>query len=208
MTVPLAAEAIGDVASASAASGESTAALGSRSVTQRTGVAPSRPRTPTRTSSPATAPPASTRTGTGSQTGRGRGSGRRSSGGFTGPKLTSKGSGAHRLVIAEFLLCVVLIGLSPILVRQPGGDGHLYIANDFIRLSAVCLLFFVLALLANQPNTARWAAAFGGLVTLGTLFNASQAVTALGSIFTASTAHGTVATGTPGGAQATGVSGL
>lgn len=208
MTVPLAAEAIGDVASASAASGEGTAALGSRSITQRTGVAPSRPRPPARTSSPATAPPASTRTGTGGQAGRGRGSGRRSSGGFTGPKLTGKGTGAHRLVIAEFLLCVVLIGLSPVLVRPPGSDGHLYVANDFIRLSAVCLLFFVLALLSNQPNTARWAAAFGALVTLGTLFNTSQAITALGSIFTASTARGTTATGTAGGAQATGVSGL
>lgn len=97
-------------------------------------------------------------------------------------KGPSKGGAAHKLVIAEFIICVVLIGITPILMRSPT-NGHIYVPNDFVRLSAVCLLFFVLALLANSPQTSRFAAAFGALVTLGVAFNASQSLTAIGNVF-------------------------
>lgn len=98
---------------------------------------------------------------------------------------SSKGgkSPAHRVVIAEFIACVVLIGITPILTRKTDGTTHLYVANDFIRLSAVCLLFFLLLLLSNNPSTSRIAAAFGGLVTLGALYNASQFLTVLANLF-------------------------
>lgn len=101
-------------------------------------------------------------------------------------KLTAgagKGSAAHKLVVAEFIFCVVLIGITPILMRQPGADGHLYVPNDFVRLTAVSLLFFILALLSNSPTTSRFAAAFGGLVTLGVAFNATQSFRAIANLF-------------------------
>lgn len=202
MTVPIAAEAIGGLvggggggaAAAGAEAGAGGAAVRStaarRSVTQRTGVKPTNPKTP------ATKPPASGRTGKGStsssstsdrhQVRFGKDRGRS----LSIPKFGGvKGGGAaHKLVIAEFVLCIVLIGIAPILVRPPAPDGsgrnHLYLANDFVRLSATCLLFFILALLANQPRSARFAAAFGGLVVLGAAFNANKAFIALTGIFT------------------------
>lgn len=225
MTFPLAVEAVGDIATTSAESGESTAALGSarsRSITARTGVTPPKPKT--RSPRPAASAPEPRRAGTGTPRRAGTGRTARPTQGFKGPKLTGGGRGAHKLVIAEFMLCVILIGAAPILTRKAGpGNSHLYAANDFVRLTAVCLLFFVLALLANQPRSARWAAAFGGLVTLGTVFNATQAITALASIFGSQTGTGFLSSvdktvsGTqipgvqpsaPGSAQVTGVGGL
>lgn len=107
---------------------------------------------------------------------------------FKPPNLLASGGGvAHKIVIAEFVACVVMIGADPVLTRQPA-DSHLYLANDFVRLTAVCGLFFVLALAANTDRMAKISAAFGGLVTLGILFNAAPAFSALSSVFTASTA--------------------
>lgn len=84
----------------------------------------------------------------------------------------------HRWVIAEFAIAVVVIGASPLL--RPGGpigkgnagkveEGSL--AGPLIRLTAVCILFFVLALMANGPRSGKIAAAFGALVDLGIIFN-------------------------------------
>lgn len=89
--------------------------------------------------------------------------------------LKTTGGSAHKIVIAEFIICVILIGMAPIATRQPTG-GHLYVAKDFLRITAACLLFFILALLANGPKTARFAAAFGALVTLGAAFTARQTI--------------------------------
>jgi hypothetical protein len=105
---------------------------------------------------------------------------------------------AHRVVAAEFVLCVVLVGIGPILIRKPK-NGHLYQANDFVRLSALSLLFFVLALMSNTPRSARLAAAFGGLVTLGVVYNASAPLAAVGGVFVNSTkTKGAVATAAEG----------
>lgn len=103
-----------------------------------------------------------------------------------GRKGGTAGTAAHKLVVAEFILCVLLVGITPIAMRKPGKDGHLYVPNDFVRLSAVCLTFFVLALLSNSPKSSRVAAAFGGLVTMGVVYNASQSLTAIGAIFVSS----------------------
>lgn len=92
------------------------------------------------------------------------------------------GTGAHKLVVAEFILVIILIGISPIMTRKPSG-GHLYLANDFVRLTAACLLFFVLGLASNNPRSSRFAAAFGGLVTLGVMFNSLGAITAMANLF-------------------------
>ncbi|HJP74924.1 MAG TPA: hypothetical protein VJ914_11680 [Pseudonocardiaceae bacterium] len=133
----------------------------------------------------ANAPGQQNNAGTGS---RGSRNGRSRSGfgslrGFNTTAAAGKGSGAHRIVIAEFIACVVLIGASPLLTRQ-STNGHLYVANDFLRMTGVCVLFFILALMSNSPQMSRFAAAFGGLVTLGALYNASAAITALAELFT------------------------
>jgi hypothetical protein len=208
MALPIAAEAAGGLvgaggaaagtgaAGAGAAAGAEGAggaavrsAAGRQSVTARTGVKPTSPKTP------ADKPPASGRTGKGSASSSASDSAKSKKGPDRGrslkiPKFSGLkgGSGAHKLVIAEFILCVVLIGIAPILVRPPAPDGsgreHVYLANDFVRLSATCLLFFVLALMANQPRSAKFAAAFGGLVVLGAAFNANKAFIAVSSLFT------------------------
>jgi hypothetical protein len=56
-------------------------------------------------------------------------------------------------------------------------------AGILVRMTAASLLFFVLALMANGPRAGKIAAAFGGLVTLGTALNAGPVWTALGRIF-------------------------
>lgn len=218
MTFPLAAEAVGDLAQAEA-SGEARTALGSarsRSLTERTGVKPARPRV----RQPRAQTPVTARAATPTREG-----GSRPSGGGTrhparpvntfGSIKTTGGSGAHRAVVAEFILVVVLIAASPIFTRK-GSGSHLYQAGDFVRLSATCLLFFVLALLSNSAGTARIAAAFGGLVTVGVMFSARDSVTAIASLFTpVSTASHTLSgqqmglpNQGPGTAQVTGVANL
>lgn len=114
------------------------------------------------------------------------------------PQFSIGTGSAHRIVSAEFALCVVLVGVTPIVMRNPE-NGHVYIPNDFVRLSAVCLLFFVLALLSNNPRSSRFAAAFGGLVTLGVVYNCAQSLNAIGSIFVNSAKNkGVVATAAEG----------
>jgi hypothetical protein len=115
------------------------------------------------------------------------------------PVALPGGASAHKAVVAEYLLCIVLIGASPVLTRTPGDGGRLYVANDFVRLSAVSLLFFVLALMSTGRSASRAAAAFGALVTLGTLYNARGAITAAGGVFAAAkTSHGATKGALPG----------
>jgi hypothetical protein len=100
------------------------------------------------------------------------------------------GGGSQRIIAAEFIACVFLIGVTPIVQRNPQ-NGHLYVADDFLRLTAVCGLFFVLALTGNTARGSKLAAAFGGLVTLGVLYNTTNTLTSITKIFTgAQTAKG------------------
>ena len=112
-----------------------------------------------------------------------------------GPKLS--GTAPQRLIVTEFIACVLLVGVSPVLMRKPS-NGKLYVPNDFVRISAVSLIFFVLALSASGQRSGRVAAAFGGLITLGVLFNAAGSIKAVGSIFASTTGGGTVATTSAG----------
>jgi hypothetical protein len=99
-------------------------------------------------------------------------------------------------VIAEFIATMAIIALSPFLVSrtdasdEPGIEAkntvaHLKLARPLVRMTAACLVFFLLALLANGREAGRVAAAGGGLVMLGALLNATDAWTALGQMFTA-----------------------
>lgn len=100
----------------------------------------------------------------------------------------------HRIVIAEFLATVLIIAAAPILVPRDASSGtpaeearaavrSLSLSRPLTRLTAVCVIFFILALSANGQRTGRVAAAFGGLVMLGALLNATDTWTALGQMF-------------------------
>lgn len=103
----------------------------------------------------------------------------------------------HRIVIAEFIATVLIIGASPFLIPRTSksatpadvakaaakGADPLSLSGPLIRLTAACVVFFVLALLSSGPKTGRIAAAFGLLVMLGTLINATDMWTALGQAF-------------------------
>jgi hypothetical protein len=101
----------------------------------------------------------------------------------------------HRIVIAEFLATVVIICAAPLLVPRSAGSGTpgeeaaaavrtIALSRPLVRLTAACVVFFILALLAGGERTGRVAAALGGLVALGALLNATDALAALGQMFT------------------------
>ena len=142
---------------------------------------PPGPARPAPAQKPAPAPrPAASKTAGPKPRARSTGPRRRAGTGFS---LPGRAGDAHGWVVAEFVLCVVLLGATPLLTRKPDSTGKLYQANDFVRLTAVSLVFFVLALSANGQKSSRIAAAFGGLVTVGMLYNTRQSWAALGSIF-------------------------
>ncbi len=122
---------------------------------------------------------------------KGTGGGKKKSGGafksFATPGKSH--SGAHNLLIAEFVLCAVIIFIDPILTRKPD-NGHIYRPNEFVRLTAAFLLFFTLALVGTTKNGARFSSAFGALVTLGVLYNATDSLRTIGAIFTNASTKG------------------
>jgi hypothetical protein len=106
----------------------------------------------------------------------------------TKPGLPSKTY--HRIVLAEFAACIVIVGVSPVLTPRTtvkGGktvaDTTVSYAGPLVRLTAVCIVFFVLALMASGERTGKIAAAFGGLVLAGALLNATDMFAALGKAF-------------------------
>lgn len=127
----------------------------------------------------------------------------------------------HRIILAEFATCVVLVAFSPVLTPRAGTSGAraaegaaVSLAGPLVRLTAVCILFFALALMASGERAGKAAAAFGGLVTLGALLNATDMLTAVAKLFTgaaAASSTGAAAGGpepTPTGAPpATGTTG-
>lgn len=91
----------------------------------------------------------------------------------------------HRIILAEFVTCVVLVSAVPVLApRKPGAaDEALSLSAPLVRLTAVCIVFFVLALMGSGDKAGKAAAAFGGLITLGALLNATDTVTGLAMAF-------------------------
>lgn len=101
--------------------------------------------------------------------------------------------GAHRLVLAEYLGVMLILFATEIL--GPIGAGKQAPspadaaksaspgAGILVRMTAASILFFALALMANGPRAGRIAAAFGGLVVLGTALNAAPVWTGLGRVF-------------------------
>jgi hypothetical protein len=112
----------------------------------------------------------------------------------SGPTINIAGGNSyHRWVMAEFIACIILTGVTPLLSKPKDADGNdvnldakavLFGADALVRLSALCAVFFILALLANHEKSGKFSAAFGGLITAALLVNTDPAIwTKLGDIF-------------------------
>lgn len=91
--------------------------------------------------------------------------GRRSQGRKSGSSAMFKGSQGRyrRMLIAEFIVCVMILGLSPL----AKGSGEMGPVRFMKRGSATCALFIILGLLSSAGRgAARASAMFGALVTL------------------------------------------
>ncbi len=85
----------------------------------------------------------------------------------------------RRALIAEFVVCVLLLGLSPL----AKGSGEMGPVRFMKRGSATCALFVILGLLSSAGRgAARAGAAFGGLVTLVLLVDQREAFGKLATI--------------------------
>jgi hypothetical protein len=72
-------------------------------------------------------------------------------------------SGARQLLVAEFVVCVLILGLSPLTDKHKTDTPPAWLK----RGTSICGVFIVLGLVATGgPKAARLAASFGGLVTL------------------------------------------
>lgn len=94
------------------------------------------------------------------------------------------GKSYHRFILAEFIACLVMIAAGMILVPAQGeaqgaGAAGRSFAKQLVQLTALCVVFFMLALASTGPKTGKVAAAFGGLVTLGVAWNMSEMWTGL-----------------------------
>jgi hypothetical protein len=79
----------------------------------------------------------------------------------------------NKMLLAEFVLCFVILSLGTIVAPQGSKDG---VPRLISRGSGLCLLFFVLALVAGVgPGSKRVAGSIGGLVTLSYLLTSSDA---------------------------------
>ena len=101
--------------------------------------------------------------------------------------LTRRRSNWSVIVAVEYVACMVMIGLSAGLVGKKGKTGTeqdlASPAIAMVRLSAVSLLFFALAIASAGERAGRLAAAFGGLVTCGVALNATNEWKALSKVF-------------------------
>jgi len=107
-------------------------------------------------------------------------------------------------VLAEFVLTIILIGLSPVLTPRRGDSGTpqdvaagVSFAAPLVRLTAACIVFFALALASTGEKSGKLAAAFGGLIALGTALNATDMLTAIGQAFGAGKKSGKSANSGP-----------
>lgn len=99
----------------------------------------------------------------------------------------------HRIVLAEFVATVLIIAAAPVVVPEKqsasadAGEITVSFAGPLVRLTAVCVLFLILALMASGDKAGKVASAFGGLVLAGTVINATDMWGALGKALGAAT---------------------
>lgn len=76
------------------------------------------------------------------------------------------GIGGNRVLVAEFIACMIVVGLGPLLNQTDSAAAWLK------KGAAVTGVFAVLSLIASGgARASRICAAFGGLITLGLLIN-------------------------------------
>lgn len=104
-------------------------------------------------------------------------------GGGIGRAVT--GNSGRKMLLAEFFICIIILGLSP-LGNAPNAGSQDGTATDttsaatgagqfMLKGTATAGLFLVLGLIAAiGPNVAKYAAGIGGLVTLAVVFNAAN----------------------------------
>lgn len=85
----------------------------------------------------------------------------------------------QRVILAEFLACQAMIAGTMILApvqgaAQGAGTAARSFSREIVQQTAVCLVFFILALAAGGERTGKVAAAFGGLVTLAIAWHLSE----------------------------------
>jgi hypothetical protein len=122
----------------------------------------------------------------------------------------------HRWVMAEFIACVILVGLTPLIKAPQDAEGNdlapedsLFGANALIRLTAISVVFLILSLLSNNEKSGKFASAFGGLVLAGLLVNTSPDLwEKLGSLFGSNVGTGKQPTKAGQGGTGGGVSGI
>lgn len=85
----------------------------------------------------------------------------------------------RKIVLAEFVVCAVLVGLSPFgkTDTKHGTEGTL------MQYSALCGVFFVLALMTGGKRSGNVAAAFGILVTLALIYQSRNTFQTLANFF-------------------------
>ena len=85
-----------------------------------------------------------------------------------------KRTGARRLLLTEFIVCVAVLGFGT-LVPAPKGSKDEGMAHLLVKGTALSLLFFVLALVGSSGKKAgRAASGIGGLVTAAYLLTSSD----------------------------------
>lgn len=91
-----------------------------------------------------------------------------------GPTLGGSALAAgNKALLAEFTLCLVILGLGTVIAPQGSNDG---VPRLISRGSALCLLFFILALVSGTgPGPKRIAGGIGALVTTSYLLTSSDA---------------------------------
>lgn len=86
--------------------------------------------------------------------------------------------GGSKVLIAEFVACMVLVGVMPLIGQATDAVSWLK------KGAAVTGLFFVLSLVASGgPRASKIAAAFGGLCTLALLINSRDVLNGLIALF-------------------------
>lgn len=83
-------------------------------------------------------------------------------------------AGAPRVLIAEFLVCIVMVAAKPF---EKTGEGAKMSDGTIGQFAAIMVLFFILALFGGiSPRTQKAANLLGALVTLGLIFKNTETI--------------------------------
>ncbi len=94
-------------------------------------------------------------------------------------------TGRYAVIISvEYLACMFLVvGSAGLVPGESTGETAAAPAVALARMTALSGVFFVLALASAGQRAGRLAAAFGGLITVSVLLNASTVISGLGAVF-------------------------